>query len=69
VTAYQSGVNDMVHGGEPLPDSETDPPQRDDIGEEGVPHNVPAHHSTPFILNILQTKYIGLVQKLIVRVY
>ena len=51
VTAYQSGVNDMVHGGEPLPDPETDPPQRDDIREKSVPHNVPAHHSTPFILN------------------
>jgi hypothetical protein len=49
---YQSGVNDMVHGGEPLPDSEADPPQCDDVGEEGVPHDVPAHHSTSFVLKI-----------------
>ena len=52
--SYQSSINDVVHGGEPLPDPEADPPQRDDVGEEGVPHDVPAHHSTTFVLSICQ---------------
>jgi len=42
----------MVHSREPLPDPEADPPERDDVGQEGVPHDVAAHHPTPLILAV-----------------
>ena len=50
--SYQSGIDDMVHGREPLPDPEADPPERDDVGQEGVPHDVATHHPAAFVLAV-----------------
>ncbi len=49
---YQPGINDVIHGREPLPDPEADPPEGDDVGEEGVPHDVPPHHPATFVLTV-----------------
>ena len=52
--SHQTGVDHVIHGWESFPHPEADPPERDDVGQQRVPHDVPAHHPATLVLAVDQ---------------